>query len=559
MLIGIDLGTTNSAVAIWRDDKPELLPNRLGHLLTPSAVSIDDDGAVHVGLAARDRNATHPDRTALSFKRYMGTAHKLLLGRQAFAAEDLSALVLESLKSDAEAATGQTVTGAVITVPAYFNETQRRATRRAGELAGLDVKRLINEPTAAALAFGIHSREDREPFLVFDLGGGTFDVSIVEIFDGIVEVRATSGDNRLGGDDFNDVVVRLAQAALQDRVDFAAVRSPATAAILREAAERCRRALSDVATARFGFVLDGRAHDTEIGAIEFEAAAKPLIDRLRDPVLRSLRDSNIRVDSLSEIVLVGGATRMPVVRKAITRMFGRFPNSTVDPDHAVALGAAVQTGLLANDQGLDEYRLTDVCPFTLGVDTVGGVFSPIIDRNTPLPASRVSFYGTIQDNQRLIEFGIYQGEARNVAENVKLGTMRAKVPPRAKGEVLVECRFTYDSSGLLEIDLHVPATNHRENLILTGDMDAMTPDALAQKRRELAKLKFHPRDGDANVAAMARASRCYESFLGETRDAIAEGMAAFENALTTQDSRTIGTARASLMQLLDAVEGEQYL
>jgi molecular chaperone HscC len=559
MLIGIDLGTTNSAVAIWKDDAPQLVPNRLGHLLTPSAVSIGEDGTVHVGLAARDRNATHPERTALSFKRYMGTAHKLQLGKKSYAAEDLSALVLESLKRDAEAATGQKVTGAVITVPAYFNETQRRATRRAGELAGLDVKRLINEPTAAALAFGIHSREDREPFLVFDLGGGTFDVSIVEIFDGIVEVRATSGDNRLGGDDFNEALVRLAAGALKSQIDLGEARSPSVSAILREAAEKCRRALTDAATANFSFVLKGQNYSTEISAAEFETAAKTLIDRLRDPVLRSLRDSNIRVDSLSEIVLVGGGTRMPVVRKAITRMFGRFPNSLVDPDQAVALGAAVQAGLLAKDGGLDEYRLTDVCPFTLGVDTTGGVFSPIIDRNTPLPASRVSYYETSMDNQRVVEFGIYQGEARNVAENVKLGMMRAKVPPKPKGQVIVECRFTYDSSGLLEVDVQVPANDHRENLVLTGDMDTMTPEAIESKRKELAKLKFHPRDDAINVAAMSRAARCYESFLGDVRDTIGHGMMAFEHALATQDARTIGLAREELIALLDAVEGEQYL
>ena len=568
MLVGIDLGTTNSAVAIWTDDGAQLVPNRLGHVLTPSAVSLDANGTVHVGLPARDRHATHTDRTALSFKRYMGTAHKMTLGRKAYAAEDLSALVLESLKRDAEAATGKAVTGAVITVPAYFNETQRRATRRAGELAGLEVKRLINEPTAAALAYGIHSREDREPFLVFDLGGGTFDVSIVEIFDGIVEVRATSGDNRLGGDDFNDVIVRLARGMLKDRIDLDTIKSPAVVAVLRESAERCRRALTDAASARFAFVHGGTDYGVDISADEFETAAKPLIDRLRDPVLRSLRDSNIRVDTLSEIVLVGGATRMPVVRKAITRMFGRFPNSAVDPDQAVALGAAVQAGLLAKDGGLEEYRLTDVCPFTLGVEesvrdergTIrGGVFSPIIDRNTPLPASRVNYYNTLGDNQRAIEFGIYQGEARNVSENVKLGTLRTAVPPKPAGEVHVECRFTYDSSGLLEVDVHVPATGLRESLVLTGDMDVMTPAAIDKKRAELAKLKFHPRDDEVNQAAMARAMRCYEAFLAETREAIGHAIIAYEGALETQDGRTIATARARLTEILDAIEGEQYL
>lgn len=395
MIVGIDLGTTNSAVGVWRDGCAQLVPNALGDLLTPSAVSLTDRGEVLVGMAARERQSTHPERTATAFKRLMGTSTQLTLGRERFKPEDLSALVLKSLKTDVEARFKTAVTGAVITVPAYFNDRQRKATRKAGELAGLPVERLINEPTAAALAHGIAERGDKEPFLVFDLGGGTFDVSIVEIFENVVEVRASAGDNRLGGEDFNDALVALVQPR-----NAASVKYPADTALrqlMQASAERARRLLSDTDSAVFRVVWEGVESETEVTAAEFEEAAAPLLARLREPVLRSLRDSNIRSEQLSEVVLVGGATRMPMVRRAVTRMFGRFPNATVDPDHAVALGAAVMTGLLARDEALSEVRLTDVCPFTLGIDTAGrdslgryttGLFSPIIERNTVIPASR---------------------------------------------------------------------------------------------------------------------------------------------------------------------------
>lgn len=568
MIIGIDLGTTNSAAAVWRDGRAELIPNALGDYLTPSAVAVADDGAVLVGKAARERQETHPQLAIGSFKRRMGTRHTVRLGRRDFSAEELSALVLASLKADAEAYLGETVTGAVITVPAYFNDRQRKATRRAGELAGLTVERLVNEPTAAALAYGIQDRDEKEPFLVFDLGGGTFDVSIVEIFEGIIEVRASAGDNRLGGDDFNALLIDHARPRLDPEGRLARADAMKLNALLLGAAERCRRALTERDSASFEIVLDGQSFSTPVNAADFEAAAQPLLDRLREPVLRSLRDSDIRVDGLGEIILVGGATRMPIVRRAITRMFGRFPNSGVHPDHAVALGAAVQAGLKARDAALDEIRLTDVCPYTLGVDTSvpdgrggfrGGIFSPIIERNTPIPASRVENYGTLQDGQRFVVFGIYQGEAREVAGNVKLGELKVEVPPAPAGSIQVECRFTYDTSGLLEVDVHVPASGARRNLLLFDEADAMSADELAQRRAALAGLKRHPREESANQALLARAERCYEAFLGERRELVGRILVEFEAALQTQDHKRIAQALADATAALDAIESERFL
>lgn len=568
MLVGIDLGTTNSAVALWRDGAPQLVPNALGKELTPSAVSLAKGGQSWVGAAALDRMATHPADTVTSFKRMMGTAATVSLAGTTLTPEDLSAMVLRSLADDVEAATGERPTAAVITVPAYFNERQRRATRRAGEIAGLEVKRLINEPTAAALAFGLADKGDREPFLVFDLGGGTFDVSIVEMFEGIVEVRASAGDNRLGGDDFDELLVKLVEPLLDGREALDLLPADRRRALLTLAAERTRRALSSAEAAEFSVVADGTPLTARVTAEAFEEAAATLVKRLRDPVIRALRDCHIDVKSLSDIVLVGGATRMPVVRKALTRMFGRFPNSTVHPDHAVALGAAIQAGLLSGGDGLEEIRITDVAPFTLGVDTAtrdshgrfhDGIFAPIIERNTPVPVSRVERFHTLADNQREIAFGIYQGEARDVKNNVQLGEIKAPVPPRPAGEVMVEVRFTYDTSGLLEVDLEVPASGLKRNLVIVDEDDKRSQKDVEARRKLLEKLKVHPRDEAENVALLARAERAYEGFTGHVRDVIGQGLTEFQGALEKQDPRVIADAREGLTQLLDHIEANPPL
>lgn len=568
MLVGIDLGTTNSAVALWQDGAPQLVPNALGKELTPSAVSIAKGGQSYVGEAALDRMATHPADTVTSFKRMMGTASTVTLAGTTLTPEDLSAMVLRSLADDVEAATGTRPAEAVITVPAYFNERQRRATRRAGEIAGLEVKRLINEPTAAALAFGLTDRGDREPFLVFDLGGGTFDVSIVEMFEGIVEVRASAGDNRLGGDDFDEALVKLVEPLLGDRTALDRLPADRRRALLTLAAERTRRALSTAEAADFTVVAEDTPLTTRVTTEAFEEAAAGLVKRLRDPVIRALRDCHIDVRTLSDIVLVGGATRMPVVRKALTRMFGRFPNATVHPDHAVALGAAIQAGLLSGGEGLEEIRISDVAPFTLGVNTStkdsqgrfhDDIFAPIIERNTPVPVSRVERFFTLGDNQREVKFAIYQGEARDVKKNVKLGELNMAVPPRPAGEVAVDVRFTYDTSGLLEVDVEVPLTGKKRNLMIVDEDDKRTAKDIAASRKRLEKLKVHPRDEAENVAMLARAERAYEGYIGHIRDVIGQALTEFQGALDKQDPRLIVDAREALGQLLDQLDANPPL
>lgn len=565
MIVGIDLGTTNSAAALFENGETRLIPNALGDLLTPSAVAIQPDGTTLVGKPALNHWAVKPAEAITSFKRFIGTNKTIKMGRFAFKAEDLSAIVLRSLKEDIEAATGEEVTEAVITVPAYFNDKQRKATRRAGELAGLKVARLLNEPTAAALAFGIADKEDREPFLVFDLGGGTFDVSIVEMFDSIVEVRASSGDNRLGGDDFTNAIVTHWMETHEFPTD---VRRNLLEARLFQAADTARRILTDHAKADVTLTLSDQQFDLTITTEQFEALAEPLLTRLRDPILRSLRDSNLRIENLSDIVLVGGATRMPVVRKAITKMFGRFPNHVVHPDHAVAIGAAIQAGLVARNEALDEVRLTDICPFTLGVEVTeydshgrlrGGLFSPIISRNSPTPISRTNNYSSMADNQTAIRLNIYQGESREVANNILLGTMEMKIPARPAGHVSIDCRFTYDTSGLLDVDVTIPETGETKSMLIMDDADPLRPDQIETRRKELAALKIHPRDDAENQFVAGWAARLYEQFIDERRDHIGRMLLQFEGVLESQDKRAIEDARGALSAALEELERDHRL
>ena len=434
-------------------------------------------------------------------------------------------------------------------------------------MAGLKVERLLNEPTAAALAYGIQRLADESRFLVFDLGGGTFDISILEIFEGVIEVRASTGDNRLGGEDFNALLIEAMRSRYSKEWGATARQNDALEQKLSEAAERARRALSDRGSAKMQVVWRDKNYVFDVSADEFEAMAAPLITRLREPVLRSLRDSKLDPAALVEIVLVGGATRMPVVRKAVTKMFGRFPSTSINPDEAVAIGAAVQAGLKSRDAALREVAVTDVCPYTLGVDVAErgangtvrtGVFCPIIERNTVVPASRSKSFQTIYDGQEKIAFNIYQGESRYVADNISLGKIEVPVPSKPAGQISVECRFSYDINGLIEIDVIVPQTKHHRQLLIIDD-DGPSGEDLERQRAKLASLKVHPRETEVNRAALNRAVRCYENSLGEQRANVGAITARFESVIETQDPRAIEHARKELLTALDHLEGKTLL
>ncbi|WP_460078029.1 molecular chaperone HscC [Pseudomonas sp. H3_H05] len=563
MIVGIDLGTTHSLIAAWRDGAAQLVPNALGEWLTPSVVGLDDEGRVMVGRAALERLQTHPQVTASLFKRYMGSARLTTLGNRQFRAEELSAMVLRSLREDAERHFGEPVEEAVISVPAYFSDAQRKATRIAGELAGFKVERLINEPTAAALAYGLHQRDSASTFLVFDLGGGTFDVSILELFEGIMEVRASAGDNYLGGEDFDTLLLQDFVAAQAGNTEGPlALEDAQLYGRLRREAERVRKSLGQESSATFA-VRQGerewRREYTQAGLTDLYA---PLFSRLRAPIETALRDARIRASELDEVLLVGGTTRMPLVRKLAASLFGRFPSIQLNPDEAVALGAAVQAGLKSRDAALEEVVLTDVCPYSLGIEIAveyggkleNGHYLPIIERNCVVPVSKVKRVFTLQDQQKVVLLKVYQGESRRISENILLGELEIPVPPMPAGEVGIDVRFTYDTNGLLEADAQIVQTGERRNLVIANNAGVLNSEEISQRLKALEALKIHPRDEQPNTLLIARLERLYQESRGDLRQRIDELATRFAQMLDTQELHDIRALRLQISAQLDSLE-----
>lgn len=559
MIVGIDLGTTHSLVGIYEAGGGRLFPNAHGELLTPSVISLAD-GAVLVGQPARDRLVSHPAHSVANFKRWMGTDRQTRLGDRSFRPEELSALVLRSLLADAEAALGQKVEEAVISVPAYFSDAQRKATRTAGELAGIRVERLINEPTAAALAYGLQQREGEGRVLVLDLGGGTFDVSILELFDGVIEVHASAGDNFLGGEDFSSV---LLEALLADqRLDLATLADSERAQLLRHL-ELFKRELSHSGSSTLELTLGERRLRWELDEAGFARLCDPLLQRMRGPIERAIRDARLQPDALDDIVLVGGAVRMPMVSRLVTRMFGRLPLRHVHPDHAIALGATVAAGLKERNEALREVVLTDVCPYTLGTQVSrrmpdgqsrSGYFHPIIQRNSVVPVSREDQFFPIHESQREVVIDIYQGESPTVDRNIKLGELRVPLTHRAPMEERgITTRFTYDINGLLQVEVTEDATGLRHELILEQNPGLLSPEEIQQRLQALQDLKIHPRDAQQNLAVVARAERLYEEFIDQ-RDTLQGWLLQFRHALDGQDLHHIEQQRRELSQALDMLE-----
>ncbi|SMQ73063.1 molecular chaperone HscC [Devosia lucknowensis] len=558
--IGIDLGTTNSLVSVFEDGRARLLPNALGDYLTPSVVGLADDGrTMLMGKAALSRLALHPDRTAARFKRLMGTKTSIKLGRSSFDATQLSAFVLRALKADAEAALGIPVDAAVISVPAYFNAIQRQATKDAAEIAGLKVTRLINEPTAAALATGLLDRTAETTFVVLDLGGGTFDVSVLEMFDGVMEVRASAGDAMLGGEDFTRQLARHLSG--EAGIDFSSL--PATEAEhLLSITERFKRELATGDQATASAQIAGRIHDFRINRNAFEKTTADLLARMRRPIDRCLYDARIDVARIDKVVLVGGATRMHAVRSLAARIFRQLPVQIIDPDHAIALGAAIQAGLATRDAALDDVVMTDVAPFSLGISSatrsgqhlLDGLFAPIIERNTPLPASRSRTFSTISDNQLIIEIEVYQGEAATVADNIALGKLNVPVPPAPAGREAIDVRFTYDTSGLLAVDTTILSTSAKFSTLIDNLAQALSPAEKARRLQEMDALKVHPREDARNRALLEAIDQLHAMLLGEDRAQAQALRIRFEVALAGQDPKVIELERERIVPLLDHLE-----
>ncbi|MDL2356120.1 MAG: molecular chaperone HscC [Pseudomonadota bacterium] len=566
MIVGIDLGTTNSLIAVWEASGPRLIPNSLGDVLTPSCVSLDKDGTVLVGRAARERLQSHPDMSAAVFKRFMGSDKVIRLGKRDFRPEELSALILRSLKEDAEAALGQPVTEAIVTVPAYFSDAQRKATRVAGQLAGLKVERLLNEPTAAALAYGIHLRGSETRFLVFDLGGGTFDVSVLDLFEGVMEVRASAGDNFLGGEDFVSLLVE--QFFESAKVPARLKKDAQFMQRLGAQVEGAKRALSEMPSATIHVSAADSDFSMVLDEAGLERACAPLLARLREPVERAMRDASLSSAELDNIVLAGGATRMPVVRRLVARMFGRFPATDINPDEVVALGAAVQAGLKMKDKALEEVVMTDVAPYSLGIETSkqlgndqysNGHFDPIIERNAIVPVSRVKTYHPIREHQRFLEINVFQGEARMAKDNILLGKLEIELPRAPGVECGVDVRFTYDVNGLLEVEATIQKTQQTHALHITGNPGVLTEDEIAQRFEALSALKIHPRAQMENRTLLARAERLYQQLRGPLRESLGDHIMRFERVLDEQELRRIATAAPAFEAMLDEYDSEKFI
>ena len=559
MIIGIDLGTTNSLAAYFSEDGPKIIPNRLGKHLTPSIVSVDENEQVFVGETARERGLLYPGTAAQVFKRSMGSAKKFDLGHKQFTAEELSSFVLRSLKEDAEEYLKEEVTEAVISVPAYFDDKRRKATKRAGELAGLKVERIISEPTAAAIAYGLYEKTKNTKFLVFDLGGGTFDVSILELFQNILEVRAVAGDNYLGGEDFTEVLEKLfLQKKELDRDSLDAK----TRGHLHKAAENCKIGFTDSTKSLFSCNLNGKAEELEISLREYEELCEPLLDKIRKPVQRSLSDAHIK---LSDIDVVGGATRLPVVKNFIVKLFRKFPDTSVHPDEAVALGAAIQAAMKERNQAVKEVILTDVCSFTLGTEVTvnrgngryeSGHYCPIIERNTVIPASRTERFYTLHDDQTKITINILQGESRFAANNLLLGELTVNVPKNRAGEESVDVTYTYDINSILEVEVKVLSTGEVKKQIIKSKENEMTDEEIQERMEELSYLKIHPRDQEENKLLLLRCERLYEESMGDVRRVIDHEIRKFEEALNTRDRGKIEEGREALKQALKDLEEE---
>jgi len=571
-VIGIDLGTTNSCVAVMEGGEAVVIPNPEGNRTTPSVVGFKKDGERVVGETAKRQAITNPDRTVSSIKRHMGTSHKETIEDKAYSAPEISAIILQKLKADAEAYLGQTVTQAVITVPAYFNDSQRQATKDAGNIAGLEVLRIVNEPTAAALAYGFEKQED-QTILVFDLGGGTFDVSILELGEGFFEVKATSGDNHLGGDDFDQVVMEWMSGEFKKEHGIDLLKDKSAVQRLKDAAEKAKKELSGVVSTTISLpfitVVDGVPQHLELNLTrsKFDELTANLVERTMGPTRQALSDAGMTASDIHKVVLVGGSTRIPAVQEAIKKLTGQDPHKGVNPDEVVALGAAVQAGVLTGE--VKDVVLLDVTPLSLGIETAGGVLTKMIDRNTTIPTSKSQVYSTYADMQTQVEIHVLQGERAMAKDNKTLGRfILSDIPAAPRGVPQIEVTFDIDANGIVNVSALDKGTGKSQKITITSssglskeEIDRMQKEAELhaeedKARRELVEAK---NSGDQLIYSVDKTIKD----LGDKVDAgeIDKANAAKEkltSALASDNLEEIKTATDELTEIVQQLSVKLY-
>ena len=493
-IIGIDLGTTNSCVAVMEGGKPTVIANAEGSRTTPSVVAFTKNGERLVGEPAKRQAVTNATRTVSSIKRHMGTDYKVDIDGKKYSPQEISAMILQKMKTDAENYLGEKVTEAVITVPAYFNDAQRQATKDAGKIAGLDVKRIINEPTAAALAYGLDN-ESEQKIMVYDLGGGTFDVSIIEIGDGVIEVLATAGNNRLGGDDFDQKVVDyiVEEFKKNEGVDLSGDKMAMQR--IKEAAEKAKKELSSASTTNINLpfitaTADGPKHlDMNLTKAKFDELTHDLVELTAEPVTKALSDAGISASELGKVLLVGGSTRIPAVQDKVKQLTGHEPSKTLNPDECVALGASVQGGKLAGDAGAGDVLLLDVTPLTLSIETMGGIATPLIERNTTIPTKKSQIFSTAADNQTAVDINVVQGERKFAKDNKSLGQFRLDgIPPARRGVPQIEVTFDIDANGIVNVSAKDLGTGKEQHITITAGSN-MSEDEINRAVKEAAEYE----------------------------------------------------------------------